>query len=158
VPTTEPTTIHATVRLSAKCLAPCPLLAEADPRHRRFRQRTPRPTVKLTKLASCCSSGVSMENPISPQCKRWRISSTCGIQKRLRRSTVELSDGTARHIPPCEFSIAALPTIYLFSLSIGIVAGLRAMTAPAAVSWAAYLGWLKLDESVRSDFQKPANR
>ncbi len=37
--------------------------------------------------------------------------------------------------------------IYLLSLSIGVVAGLRAMTAPAAVSWAAYLGWLKLDGS-----------
>ena len=38
--------------------------------------------------------------------------------------------------------------IYLLSLSIGIVAGLRAMTAPAAVSWAAYLGCLKLEESI----------
>ena len=38
--------------------------------------------------------------------------------------------------------------LYLLSLSIGIVAGLRAMTAPAAVSWAAYLGWLKLDDSI----------
>lgn len=37
--------------------------------------------------------------------------------------------------------------IYLLSLSIGIVAGLRAMTAPAAVSWAAYIGWLKVDDS-----------
>ena len=37
---------------------------------------------------------------------------------------------------------------YLLALSIGIVAGLRAMTAPAAVSWAAYLGWLKLDQSM----------
>jgi uncharacterized membrane protein len=27
----------------------------------------------------------------------------------------------------------------------GIIAGLRTMTAPAAVSWAAYLGWLKLE-------------
>jgi uncharacterized membrane protein len=33
---------------------------------------------------------------------------------------------------------------YLLALSIGIVAGLRAMTAPAAVSWAAHLGWLPL--------------
>jgi uncharacterized membrane protein len=33
----------------------------------------------------------------------------------------------------------------LFALLIGIVAGLRAMTAPAAVSWAAYLGWLPVD-------------
>lgn len=35
-------------------------------------------------------------------------------------------------------------TIHLFALLIGIVAGLRAMTAPAMVSWAAYLGWLNL--------------
>jgi uncharacterized membrane protein len=32
----------------------------------------------------------------------------------------------------------------LLSLLIGVVAGLRAMTAPAAVSWAARLGWLNL--------------
>lgn len=31
---------------------------------------------------------------------------------------------------------------YLLALLIGVVAGLRAGTAPAAVSWAAYLGWL----------------
>jgi uncharacterized membrane protein len=35
-------------------------------------------------------------------------------------------------------------TILLLALLIGIVAGLRAMTAPAAVSWAARLGWLNL--------------
>ena len=29
-------------------------------------------------------------------------------------------------------------------LLIGVVAGLRAMTAPAAVAWGAYLGWLPL--------------
>lgn len=34
--------------------------------------------------------------------------------------------------------------IHLLCLCIGIVAGLRAMTAPAAVSWGAYLGWLPL--------------
>src|SRR5215510_4231487 len=34
--------------------------------------------------------------------------------------------------------------IYLFALLLGLVAGLRAMTAPALVSWAAYLGWLDL--------------
>jgi uncharacterized membrane protein len=37
--------------------------------------------------------------------------------------------------------------IYLFALLIGVVAGLRAMTAPAAVSWAAYLGWLPVQDS-----------
>jgi uncharacterized membrane protein len=35
-------------------------------------------------------------------------------------------------------------TVLLLSILIGIVAGLRAMTAPAAVSWAARLGWLNL--------------
>jgi uncharacterized membrane protein len=35
-------------------------------------------------------------------------------------------------------------TFYLLALLIGVVAGLRAMTAPAMVSWAAYLGWLDL--------------
>jgi uncharacterized membrane protein len=34
--------------------------------------------------------------------------------------------------------------VYLLALLIGVVAGLRAMTAPAAISWAAYLGWLDL--------------
>ncbi|MCA0276619.1 MAG: DUF4126 domain-containing protein [Proteobacteria bacterium] len=32
--------------------------------------------------------------------------------------------------------------IYLLALLIGLVAGLRAMTAPAAVAWGAWLGWL----------------
>ena len=38
---------------------------------------------------------------------------------------------------------AALST-WLFSVLIGVVAGLRAMMAPAAVSWAAWFGWLDL--------------
>jgi uncharacterized membrane protein len=38
--------------------------------------------------------------------------------------------------------------IYLPALLIGVVAGLRTMTAPAAVSWAAYLGWLPLQNTV----------
>ena len=37
--------------------------------------------------------------------------------------------------------------ILLLALLIGIVAGLRAMTAPAAISWAAHLGWLHLGNS-----------
>jgi len=36
-------------------------------------------------------------------------------------------------------------TTLLLPLLIGIIAGLRSMTAPAAVSWAARLGWLKLE-------------
>jgi uncharacterized membrane protein len=38
----------------------------------------------------------------------------------------------------------SLATAVLFSLLIGIIAGLRAMTAPAALSWAARTGWLNL--------------
>ena len=32
----------------------------------------------------------------------------------------------------------------LFAFLIGLFAGLRSLTAPAATAWAAYLGWLKL--------------
>jgi len=35
-------------------------------------------------------------------------------------------------------------SVYLLALMIGIVAGLRTMTAPALVAWAARLGWLDL--------------
>ena len=35
-------------------------------------------------------------------------------------------------------------SLYVLAFLIGVVAGLRAMTAPAAVSWAARLGWLNL--------------
>jgi uncharacterized membrane protein len=35
--------------------------------------------------------------------------------------------------------------VLLFALLIGVVAGLRALTAPAAVAWAAALGWINLD-------------
>jgi len=34
--------------------------------------------------------------------------------------------------------------LYLLALLIGVIAGLRAMTAPAAAAWAARLGWLPL--------------
>jgi len=34
---------------------------------------------------------------------------------------------------------------YILALLIGVIAGLRAMTAPAAISWAARLGFLHLD-------------
>jgi uncharacterized membrane protein len=38
-------------------------------------------------------------------------------------------------------------TFYLLALLIGIVAGLRAMTPPALVAWAAHLGWIDLSGS-----------
>ncbi len=38
-------------------------------------------------------------------------------------------------------------SIYALTFLIGAVAGLRTMTAPAAVSWAARLGWLPLGDS-----------
>jgi len=38
-------------------------------------------------------------------------------------------------------------SLYLLALLIGLVAGLRAMTAPMAVSWAARLGWLNLQDT-----------
>ena len=38
-------------------------------------------------------------------------------------------------------------SVYLLALLIGIIAGLRALTAPAAVAWAAHLGGLHLGGS-----------
>ena len=35
-------------------------------------------------------------------------------------------------------------TAYLYAFLIGMVAGLRTMTAPAIVSWAAHFGWIHL--------------
>ena len=36
---------------------------------------------------------------------------------------------------------------FVLAFFIGVVAGLRSMTAPAAVSWAARLGWLHLENT-----------
>jgi uncharacterized membrane protein len=35
--------------------------------------------------------------------------------------------------------------VLLFALLIGVIAGLRALTAPAVVAWAGALGWINLD-------------
>lgn len=35
-------------------------------------------------------------------------------------------------------------SVYVLALLIGVIAGLRSLTAPAALSWAARLGWLNL--------------
>jgi uncharacterized membrane protein len=40
-----------------------------------------------------------------------------------------------------------MSTLFLLAFLIGAVAGLRTMTAPAAVAWAAHLGWLDLSAS-----------
>lgn len=37
--------------------------------------------------------------------------------------------------------------LYTLALFMGLVAGLRSMTAPAVVAWAARLGWLDLEET-----------
>jgi uncharacterized membrane protein len=38
----------------------------------------------------------------------------------------------------------SVTTTFVLPLLIGVIAGLRAMTAPAAVSWAARIGWLNV--------------
>jgi uncharacterized membrane protein len=38
-------------------------------------------------------------------------------------------------------------SIYLVAFLLGVVAGLRAMTAPAVLSWAARLGWVHLENT-----------
>src|SRR5258708_36114238 len=38
-------------------------------------------------------------------------------------------------------------SIYVLAFLMGVVTGLRSLTAPAAVSWAARLGWLHLENT-----------
>src|SRR6202165_4960072 len=38
-------------------------------------------------------------------------------------------------------------SIYVLAFLIGVIAGLRSMTAPAVVSWAARLGWLHVENT-----------
>jgi hypothetical protein len=38
-------------------------------------------------------------------------------------------------------------SVYVLAVPIGVITGLRCMTAPAAVSWAARLGWLPLENT-----------
>jgi uncharacterized membrane protein len=45
--------------------------------------------------------------------------------------------------------------VFLLAFAIGFVAGLRAMTAPALVSWAAHLGWINLHGSPLSFMGSP---
>ena len=49
-------------------------------------------------------------------------------------------------------------SILLFAFLIGVIAGLRAVMAPAVVSWAAGLGWLQLGGSGLTFLIHPATR
>jgi uncharacterized membrane protein len=42
--------------------------------------------------------------------------------------------------------MGAVP-VFAISFAIGIIAGLRSLTAPAVVSWAAHLGWLNVQDT-----------
>jgi uncharacterized membrane protein len=43
--------------------------------------------------------------------------------------------------------IDSLMSTYVFAFLIGVIAGLRSLTAPAVVCWAARLGWLHLENT-----------
>lgn len=48
-----------------------------------------------------------------------------------------------------------LAVVLLLAVLIGVVAGLRAMTAPAVVAWAAQLGWIDLSDTWASWVDSP---
>ena len=48
--------------------------------------------------------------------------------------------------------------ILVFAFLMGIIAGMRAMMAPAIVSWAAGLGWLNLDGTPLHFLSYPVTR
>ena len=66
--------------------------------------------------------------------------------KKKYHHTVEPIDAVERdgHRPSGNHANITVMTALVLSMLIGVIAGLRAMTAPAAVSWAARLGWLNL--------------
>jgi len=45
--------------------------------------------------------------------------------------------------------------VYGLSLLIGVVVGMRSMTGPAAVSWAARMGWIDVDNTVLAFLEAP---
>jgi uncharacterized membrane protein len=55
-----------------------------------------------------------------------------------------LSDSTAKRL---NNSTLFVNYIFAFVLGIGFAAGLRALTPPAVVAWAAHLGWLSLNNT-----------
>ncbi len=82
------------------------------------------------------------------------------VQLGAAIDSVELSNGRSTDKPTKMIAGKAFPDVlwwmatwrrqvilYISALLIGIIAGLRAMTAPAAVSWAAFFGLLALDGS-----------
>src|SRR4051794_1145193 len=50
------------------------------------------------------------------------------------------------------------PLVLLLAFGIGIVAGLRSMTAPAVVAWATAFGWLQLGATPVAFLGTPAAR
>jgi uncharacterized membrane protein len=38
-------------------------------------------------------------------------------------------------------------SVFAIAFAIGVIAGLRSLTAPAVVSWAAHLGWIKVQDT-----------
>jgi uncharacterized membrane protein len=64
---------------------------------------------------------------ISPSVPRWGLA---------------ISVAGAHPLPTSPYRRRTMP--YLLALLIGVVAGMRALTPPAAVAWFTHLGWLKL--------------
>lgn len=48
--------------------------------------------------------------------------------------------------------------ILALAFALGVVAGLRSMTPPAVVAWAAHFGWLRLDDTPFAVLGSPAAR
>jgi uncharacterized membrane protein len=51
-------------------------------------------------------------------------------------------------IPHSEEMTMAPALVLLLAFLIGVVSGLRSLTAPAVVAWAAHLGWIHLDQTI----------
>ena len=66
------------------------------------------------------------------------------MRKPLRRGVVVVAFDLADPLGPPQILPMATTTIAALAFLIGVIAGLRSMTAPAFIAWGARLGWLQL--------------
>jgi uncharacterized membrane protein len=77
------------------------------------------------------------------------VASLESSQPKLTETIRDKNDGAGRDFAGSHsLDVFMNPNyVFAFAIGIGVVAGLRSLTAPAVVSWAAHFGWLNLYSS-----------
>src|ERR1700744_4891119 len=66
-----------------------------------------------------------------------------------RSSFLQITRHFENTLSNSQFLLFTFPmnSVFAFALGIGFASGLRALTPPAIVAWAAHLGWMNLNDS-----------